>query len=36
MALRLGSAVVDALLLGPEGRRRQLQDLPVLGDVWTE
>lgn len=33
--LELGAKVVDALLLGPEGRRRQLQDFPVLGDVWT-
>ena len=35
MGIRLGAKVVDALLLGPEGRRRQLQDFPVLGDVWT-
>lgn len=36
MAVKLGGKVVDALLLGPEGRRRQLQDFPVLGDVWTQ
>jgi len=36
MAVKLGTKVVDALLLGPEGRRRQLQDFPVLGDVWTQ
>lgn len=35
MPIKLGAKVVDALLLGPEGRRRQLQDFPVLGDVWT-
>ena len=36
MAVKLGAKVVDLLLFGPEGRRRQLQDLPVLGDVWTK
>ena len=36
MPIRLAPAVVDALLLGPESRRRQLQDFPVLGDVWTK
>jgi subtilisin family serine protease len=35
MALKLGTKVIDALLLGPESRRRQLQDFPILGDVWT-
>ena len=35
MSVRLGAKVVDALLLGPSDRRRQLQDFPVLGDVWT-
>ena len=35
MPVRLAGAVVDSLLLGPESRRRQLQDFPVLGDVWT-
>ena len=34
MAIKLAPKVVDALLLGPEGRQRQLQDFPVLGDVW--
>ena len=34
MAVKLGSAVIDALLLGVGGRRRELQDFPVLGDVW--
>lgn len=36
MAVKLGAKVVDLLLFGPEGRRRQLQDFPVLGDVWTK
>lgn len=36
MPVRLAPAVVDALLLGPEDRRRQLQDFPVLGDVWAK
>ncbi|HYD37256.1 MAG TPA: S8 family peptidase [Allosphingosinicella sp.] len=36
MAVKLGAKVVDSLLFGPEGRRRQLQDFPVLGDVWTK
>jgi serine protease AprX len=35
MPVRLSAAVVDSLLLGPENRRRQLQDFPVLGDVWA-
>jgi subtilisin family serine protease len=35
MPVRLGTKVIDALLLGAEDRRRQLQDFPVLGDVWT-
>lgn len=34
MAVRLAATVVDALLLGVGGRRRELQDFPVLGDVW--
>jgi serine protease AprX len=29
-------AVVDFILLGPTHDRRQLQDSPVLGDVWAE
>lgn len=36
MPIRLAPAIVDSLLLGPENRRRQLQDFPVLGDVWTK
>ncbi|HVF14827.1 MAG TPA: S8 family peptidase [Acidimicrobiales bacterium] len=34
-ALDLGAHVVDTLLLGAGGRRRELQDFPVLGDVWS-
>jgi serine protease AprX len=29
-------AVVDFILLGPTHDRRQLQDSPLLGDVWAE
>ncbi|HEX8223029.1 MAG TPA: S8 family serine peptidase [Allosphingosinicella sp.] len=35
MALAIGTEVIDALLLGVGGRRRELQDFPVLGDVWA-
>ncbi|MEA3063869.1 MAG: serine protease AprX [Sphingomonadales bacterium] len=35
MAIMVGAEVIDALLLGAGGRRRQLQDFPVLGDVWA-
>ncbi|MEA3041133.1 MAG: serine protease AprX [Sphingomonadales bacterium] len=34
MAIVLTAAVIDVLLLGVGGRRRELQDFPVLGDVW--
>ena len=27
--------IIDLLLLGAPNRRRQLQDLPILGDVWS-
>ena len=27
-------ALVELVLLGPSNDRRQLQDSPVLGDVW--
>src|SRR5690349_19816483 len=29
-------AVVELVLLGPTHDRRQLQDSPILGDVWAE
>ena len=35
MAVQLGTKIVDRLLLGRGERRRQLQDLPILGDVWS-
>ena len=28
-------AVVELILLGPTHDRRQLQDSPILGDVWA-
>src|SRR5687767_6233583 len=35
MPVKIDAKVIDALLLGVGGRRRELQDFPVLGDVWT-
>ncbi|MEA3018106.1 MAG: serine protease AprX, partial [Sphingomonadales bacterium] len=35
MAVVISTDVIDALLLGVGGRRRELQDFPVLGDVWA-
>ena len=35
MAHRLPPQIIDLLLLGAPERRRQLQDLSVLGDVWS-
>ncbi len=32
--LSIPSALVDFILLGPSDDRRQLQDSPILGDVW--
>src|SRR5688572_1383738 len=29
-------ALVEFVLLGPTNDRRQLQDSPILGDVWVE
>ena len=34
MPIQIPRTLVDRLLLGPDGDRRQLQDSPVLGDVW--
>ncbi|MGD9511268.1 MAG: S8 family peptidase [Geminicoccaceae bacterium] len=34
MPIPVPRTLVDRLLLGPDGDRRQLQDSPVLGDVW--
>jgi hypothetical protein len=36
MPLLLPSALVEFILLGPLDDRRQLQDSPILGDVWVE
>jgi hypothetical protein len=34
MAISLPRSLVEYVLLGPAGDRRQLQDSPILGDVW--
>ena len=34
MAVKIPRSLVEYILLGPAGDRRQLQDSPVLGDVW--
>jgi hypothetical protein len=34
MALEVPHKLVEFILLGPEDDRRQLQDSPILGDVW--
>ena len=34
MALEVPRALVEYILLGPPDDRRQLQDSPILGDVW--
>ena len=34
--LEIPRALVEFILLGPEDDRRQLQDSPLLGDVWLE
>src|SRR3954471_21432066 len=36
MAVPIPSPLVDFILLGPLDDRRQLQDSPILGDVWIE
>jgi hypothetical protein len=35
MALSIPRSLVEFILLGPEDDRRQLQDSPILGDVWV-
>ena len=35
MAIEIPSSLVDFILLGPSDDRRQLQDSPILGDVWV-
>ena len=34
MAIEIPSSFVEFILLGPADDRRQLQDSPILGDVW--
>ena len=36
MATEIPRWLVEFILLGPEDDRRQLQDSPILGDVWVE
>ena len=36
MAIEIPSSLVEFILLGPADDRRQLQDSPILGDVWIE
>jgi serine protease AprX len=36
MACEIPRALVEFILLGPDDDRRQLQDSPILGDVWIE
>ena len=35
MAIEIPSSLVEFILLGPTDDRRQLQDSPILGDVWV-
>jgi serine protease AprX len=36
MPIKIPRSLVEFILLGPEDDRRQLQDSPILGDVWIE
>jgi serine protease AprX len=36
MAIPIPAPLVEFILLGPMDDRRQLQDSPILGDVWVE
>src|SRR6187431_2137875 len=36
MSLHIPRALAEYVLLGPSHDRRQLQDSPILGDVWLE
>src|SRR4051794_25147566 len=36
MAIEIPTPLVEFILLGPSDDRRQLQDSPILGDVWIE
>jgi serine protease AprX len=35
MAIEIPNSLVEFILLGPADDRRQLQDSPILGDVWA-
>src|SRR5688572_23154342 len=35
MAIALPRKLVEVIILGPANDRRQLQDSPILGDVWV-
>jgi serine protease AprX len=35
MAISFPTSLVEFILLGPQDDRRQLQDSPILGDVWV-
>ena len=34
MAIRIPDSLIELLLFGPRDDRRQLQESPILGDVW--
>src|SRR5262245_58044698 len=36
MAIEIPVPLVEFILLGPADDRRQLQDSPILGDVWVQ
>jgi serine protease AprX len=36
MPIPIPRTLVEFILLGPEDDRRQLQDSPILGEVWVE
>src|SRR6185369_2715772 len=36
MAIAIPTPLIEFILLGPMDDRRQLQDSPILGDVWVE
>ena len=36
MPIDIPTSLVEFILLGPADDRRQLQDSPILGDVWIE
>mgnify|MGYP003440469413 CR=1 FL=1 len=35
MAIEIPHALIEYILLGSGDSRRQLQDSPILGDVWV-